>query len=168
MFKVGDMVFYPMHGAGYIEAIEEKEILGESNLYYVLNMPQKNVQISVPKKTAPNSGMRELVTLEILDSVLDGFFEGNTDPDLFLNQRYCASVNKTKIKSGDIFQICEVIRDLTRKSKKSKLGLEDKHMLDNACQIFISEVVHVKEINAEQAAMLLDQVLDNEKTASSL
>lgn len=171
MFEVGDLIFYPMHGAGFIEAIEEKEILGENSLYYVLNIPHKNVQIMIPIKTASTSGMRELVAREILENVLQSFYEGNTEQDIYNNQRYCLTVNKTKIKSGDIYQISEIIRDLTRKSKKLKLGAEDKNMLDNARQIFTSEMAQVKGINSEQAVHLLDEVIhsiDRIDTVASL
>jgi CarD family transcriptional regulator len=97
MFRVGDLIFYPMHGAGLIEAIEEKEILGERKLYYILNIPLKNVQIMIPVDKAEECGMRRVVTPEILEEVLNGFYNGNTDPDIFDNQRYCLSLNKTKI-----------------------------------------------------------------------
>lgn len=162
MFQVGDLIFYPMHGAGHIEAIEEKEILGHSKLYYILNIPHKNVQIMIPLDKAADSGMRRVVAPETMERVLDNLFMGSTDPDIYDNQRYCLTVNKTKIKSGDIYQITEIIRDLMRKSKRHKLGAEDKNMLDNARQILVSELVQVKAIDFQEAADLLDEVIERE------
>ncbi|HHV65322.1 MAG TPA: CarD family transcriptional regulator [Peptococcaceae bacterium] len=168
MFQVGDMIFYPMHGAGLIEAIEEKEILGERKLYYIFNIPSKNVQIMVPVDKASEYGMRRAVSPETLDEILAGFYSGNTDPDIYDNQRYCISVNKTKIKSGDIYQITEIIRDLVRKSKKNKLCIEDRNMLDSARQILISEVAQVKGIDEEEAGNLLDEVIEREEKIAGL
>jgi CarD family transcriptional regulator len=168
MFRVGDLIFYPMHGAGLIEAIEEKEILGECKLYYVLNIPLKNVQIMIPVDKAAEFGMRRVVTPEVLEDVLNGFYDGNTDPDIFENQRYCLSLNKTKIKSGDIYQVTEIIRDLMRKSKRSKLGTEDRNMLDSARQILVNEVAHVKGIDEQEAGHLLDEVIEREEKIANL
>lgn len=167
MFKVGDLIFYPLHGAGLIEAIEEKEILGESKLYYILNIPHKNVQIMIPKDKAADSGMRRVVTPETLEKVLGDFHLGKTEPDIYENQRYCLSVNRTKIRSGDIYQVTEIIRDLMRKSKRAKLGAEDRSMLDSARQILISEVVQVKGIDQQQAGDLLDKVIEQEENISN-
>lgn len=168
MFQVGDRIVYPLHGAGVIEAIEEKEILGENKIYYILNIPHKNVQIMIPKDKAGESGMRRIVDPETLESVLEDFYEGDTDPTIYENQRYCVSLNKSKIKSGDIHQGTEIIRDLMRKSKRAKLGVEDRNMLDNARKILISELVEVKGIEQQEAVELLDEVIESEQSVSSL
>lgn len=168
MFQIGDRIVYPLHGAGVIEAIEEKEILGESKIYYILDIPHKNVQIMIPKDKAGDSGMRKIVDPETLESVLEDFYEGNTDPTIFENQRYCVNLNKSKIKSGDIYQGTEIIRDLMRKSRRSKLGVEDRNMLDNARKILISELVEVKGIDQQEAVELLDEVIESEKSVSNL
>lgn len=168
MFQIGDAIFYPMHGAGVIEAIEEKEILGLSKLYYILNIPHKNVQIMIPIDKAEDSGLRPSVSEETMENVLESLFEGTTDPEFYENQRYCLTLNKTKIRSGDIYQVTEIIRDLMRKSKRSKLGTEDKNMLDNARQILVSELAQVKGIDHEEAFGILDEVLEKEEIVSSL
>lgn len=168
MFQVGDMIFYPMHGAGLIEAIEEKEILGDSKLYYILNIPHKNVQIMIPIDKAADSGMRRVVAPETMEKVLEGLFLGSTDPEIYENQRYCLTVNKTKIKSGDIYKVTEIIRDLMRKSKRHKLGAEDRNMLDNARQILVSELVQVKGVDHQEAVDLLDEVIEREEKILNL
>ncbi len=159
MFQVGDKILYPMHGAGTIEAIEEKEVLGEKSLYYLLNIPHLNTKIMIPIKKAENLGIREIVKPDIIENVLNLFYEGTTDPIIFENQRYCSDMNKKKIKTGDIYKGTEIIRDLMRKSQRNKLGAEDIKMLTNARQIFISELVQVKGIAQEQAVDLLDQIV---------
>jgi len=161
MFNIGEMVFYPLHGVGVIETIEEKEILGETKLYYVLNITHKNIRIMIPTDSLAASGMRDLIDSNELDEMLSKFYQHKTDPNIYNNQRYCTSVNKSKIKSGDVYQICEIIRDLTRKGKKTKLGNEDRAILEKAREVFISEIAQVKGIDLEQANDLLDCVINS-------
>lgn len=159
MFQIGDKVLYPMQGTGIIEAIEEKEVLGKSELYYLLNMSQVKMQIMIPLGKAETLGIRQIVNPDILDNVLTEFHLGNTDPIIYEDQRYCRDLNKSKIKTGDIYKGTEIIRDLVRKSHRNKLGAEDTTMLNNARRIFISEVMQVKGIAQEQADHLLDEIL---------
>lgn len=160
MFQVGDKVLYPMHGAGVIEAIEEKEVLGKNRPYYILNIPHIKMKIMIPIEKAEKLRVRQVVDLPILQNVLDAFYNGKTDPLSTDDQRYRREMNKTKIKSGDIYQGTEIIRDLMRKSKLKKLGSEDKAMLQTARQIFTSELIQVKGIGQEQAIELLDEVIN--------
>jgi CarD family transcriptional regulator len=158
MFNIGDKIFYPMHGAGVIEAIEEKEILGEKKLYYVMNIPLKNMQVMIPMGKTSNLGIREVVDSEIIENVFSVFHEEDADPVVNPIQRYRANTNK--MKSGDIYEGAQVIRDLTRIGKKKTLGAGDKMMLNQARQILISELVLVKGIEQEQAADLLNKVIN--------
>lgn len=159
MFQIGDKVLYPMQGVGIIETIEEKEVLGKKKLYYTLNMPQSNMQVMIPIERASALGIRQIVEPDILENVLTDFHLGNTDPIIYEDKRYCRDLNKSKIKTGDIYKGTEIIRDLMRKSQKNKLGSEDTNMLNNARRMFISEVMQVKGIAQEQADHLLDEVL---------
>ncbi|WP_368666302.1 CarD family transcriptional regulator [Ammoniphilus sp. CFH 90114] len=158
LFQIGDKVVYPMHGAGVIEAIEEKEILGERQLYYVLSMPLKNMQVMIPKAKTADLGLRQVVNSDILENVLKKINHGDLEPVSNPMQRH--RINMTKMKSGDIYEGAEVIRDLMFLEKSKKLATGDKVMLDNARQILISEVVLVKGIAEEQAELLLNQVIN--------
>ena len=159
MFQIGDKVLYPMQGVGVIEAIEEKEVLGENKLYYRLNMTEINMQIIIPVERAEALGIRQIVEPDILDNVFTDFHLGNTDPSIYEDRRYCRDLHKSKIKTGDIYQETEIIRDLTRKSQRNKLGAEDTTMLNNARRMFISEIMEVKGVDHEQADHLLNEVL---------
>jgi CarD family transcriptional regulator len=161
MFDIGDKILYPAHGTCFIEAVEEKEILGERKLCYILNIPQEKLHVMIPMDKAVNIGMREIVNPEILENVLRGFNLGITDPIIFENQRWCKDINKKKFKSGDIYKGAEIIRDLTRKSQIYKLDANDTNMLNNARQVFVSEIMEVKGIEKEQAVRLLDEVLNS-------
>lgn len=159
MFQLGDKIVYPMFGTCNIDAVEEKEILGEKKLYYIINIPKTGMQISIPKDHAIKLGVRLIVKPEILENVLNNFNLGDTDPVIFENKRFCKEINTKKMKTGDIYKGTEIIRDLTRKSKKNKLGTDDANMLDKAREIFISELMEVKCIGQEEATHLLDEVL---------
>ncbi|MGI1660264.1 MAG: CarD family transcriptional regulator [Desulfitobacterium sp.] len=159
MFQVGDKIVYPVFGTCIIDAVEEKEILGEKKLFYIVNITKTRMQISVPIDKATRLGIRLIVEPEVLESVLNGLNLGDTDPVIFENKRFCTTINTQKIKTGDIFKGTEVIRDLTRKGKRSKLGIDDSKMLINARQVFLSELMEVKSIEEEQAILLLDESL---------
>ncbi|VBB08434.1 Hypothetical protein LUCI_3706 [Lucifera butyrica] len=158
MFKIGDKIFYPMQGGGVISSIEEKEVFGEIQSYYVVDILHKNLQVMVPTNNTEKSKMRPIVDPKKLDDVLNSLHDGGTDILLNDNQRHKNNLNK--IKSGDISETAEVIRDLVRIRNKKKLGIADANMLDSARQILISEVVLVKEIPQEQAVDLVDQIIN--------
>lgn len=164
MFQVGDKVLYPMYGAGIIDSIVEKEVLGVKGRYYRLNIPHVHMEILIPIGKAEDLGIRQVVDCEVIDDVLRFFYQGDTDPVMFeSNNRFYRDINKKKIKSGDIYQESEIIRDLTRKSKLHKLGTEDNNMLHSAFQLVTSEIVQVKGIEIEKAAEMLQDVIDDAK-----
>jgi len=161
MFQVGDKVFYPMHGAGIIEVMEEKEFLGEKHLYFGLNMMLKELNIMVPVEKMSALGIRQVVKADILEHVLAVLHEGKPDLSINAAQRY--KVNTEKMKSGNIYEGAEVIRDLFLISKGKVLGTGDKIMLDQAQQLLISEIELVKSLDFVAASECLKQVLYKEE-----
>ncbi len=158
VFQAGDKIFYPSHGAGVVEAIEEKDFLGERHLYYVLHMLLRELQIMVPVEKVSALGIREVVDSAIIDKALTIVHEG--EPDLSINPAQRFRLNQEKMKSGDICESAEVIRDLSRISRNKVLGTGDKLMLDNAQQLFISELMLVKGLATQQASAILKQAID--------
>lgn len=156
MFKVGEKIFYPLHGAGLVVGIEEKEVLGEKESYYILDMTLRKLQVMIPIGKMANLEIREVVEPDILEDALAMFQqEKDTLTDIPYLQRQ--RVNIDKMKSGDIFEGVEVIQDLITLNSKKKLGAADKSMLDNAKQMLISELVVVKGIDIDEAAQLLHE-----------
>ncbi len=168
MFQVGDKILYPMYGAGVIDSIEEKEVLGVKGQYYLLKIPHVNMEIMIPLGKTKDLGIRQVVNEEVIEDVLHAFYQGDTDPIMFeSNNRYYRDINRKKIKSGDIYKAREIVRDLMRKSKRHKLGTEDNTMLNNARQILTSEIMQVKGIELEMAVDMLNQVVfDSEQLTS--
>ena len=130
MFKVGDKIVYPMHGAGTIESIEEKEILGEKQKYYIMKMPVGDIKVMVPTKNAELIGVRDVIGSDVAKNVLDVLSQGPTDMSSNWNKRY--RDNMEKMKSGDIYEVADVVRNLSFKQKEKGLSTGEKKMLVNA------------------------------------
>lgn len=155
MFQIGDKIFYPMHGGGIISAIEEKEVLGETRTYYVLNLLHKNMLVMIP--VDKSACLRQIVSRDKMDTLLSTFYDGETDLNIPINRR--PNRNLEKIKSGDIAQVAEVIRDLVRINNHKKLGALEKTMLSDVIQLLVSEVILVNQMSLEEASALVDQVI---------
>ena len=138
-----------------IEAIEEKEILGKKQRYYIIHMSLGNVQIMIPAAKIDDMGLRHIVDPDTMEDVLLLFNDDPSSASGSWNQRF--RMNLDKMKTGDIYKTTEVIRDLTQISKEKALGTGEKKLLDNAKQILISELVLVKGIEEEQATRLLNE-----------
>ncbi len=159
MFKVGDKILYPVHGAGIIEAIEEKEITGDKQLYYIINILHKGMKVMIPMEKTTHHGIRNVVEADVMEDVLTTFQLEDDDSSINHIQRHRVNINK--LKSGDIYEAAEVIRELVRISKKKNLGTEDRNTLNNAQQIFLSEMVLVKEIEQDEAVTLLNDAINH-------
>lgn len=156
MFKVGDRVVYPMHGAGVIQAIEEKEVLGEKRKYYVLRLAVGDMKVMIPMGNAQNIGLRQVIDNEKVVKVLDILKATKTNMSQNWNRRYRANLDK--IKGGDIYEIAEVVKNLSLREKEKGLSTGERKMLENARQILISELVLAKETNEEKIQEFLDEV----------
>ena len=141
MFKVGDKIVYPMHGAGTIEAIEQKEMLGDEKDYYIIRMPIGGMKLMVPTDKADDIGVREVSSKSISDEVFDVLKkpQDNYVHDVNWSKRY--NMNVEKIKSGDILEVAEVVRDLSHRHMERGLSIGEKKMLSTAKDILISEMV---------------------------
>ncbi|MGG0239907.1 CarD family transcriptional regulator [Bacillus rhizoplanae] len=154
LFQIGDKIVYPMHGAGVIEAIEEKEILGEKQKYYVIRIPISNMEVMIPMKKMIQLRIRLIADKLTLENVLLIFQYGESDDSLSWKQRY--TQNMEKMKTGEIQEGAEVVRDLIRRNKVRALNTSEKQMLDNAQKILISELSLIKGITENQAIDLLN------------
>ena len=154
MFKIGDKVVYPMHGAGVIEAIEEKEVLGERRQYYILRLPVGDMKVMIPISNGAGVGLRGVIDEEGVQRVLHILHEQSSTMSPNWNRRYRA--NLEKIKSGNIFEVAEVVRNLVKREREKGLSSGERKMLENARQILISELVLVTELEEDKAQSLLD------------
>ena len=139
MYKIGDSVVYPMHGAGIIEDIEVKEVLGKEQSYYVVRMPIGDMKVMVPMDNAAGVGMRDVIDKKEAEKVLKVFRTVETDVIQNWNKRF--RENMVKIKSGDIFEVAAVVKSLMLRDREKGLSTGERKMLSNAKQILISEIV---------------------------
>ncbi len=153
MFEVGDSIFYPLQGAGVIESIEEKEVQGEIQQYFIIRLLIKKMEVMIPISKMNNSRIRMVVDPHTLDTVLYNFHNGESDRSLSYKQRF--KLNTEKLKTGNIEEGSEVVRDLIRIEKEKSLNSSEKQMLGNASKILISELSLVKGITEIQAKELL-------------
>lgn len=157
MFAIGDKVVYPMHGAGIIENIEDQQVLGETRSYYILHIPYGNMQVMVPVENSEQVGVRPIVSADKVNAVYALLREESTEMDDNWNRRF--RENMEKLKSGDIFEVAEVVRNLIRVDRIKKLSTGEKKMLANAKQILISEIVLIKDLNEIETNALIDQIV---------
>ena len=153
MFNVGDKIVYPMHGAGTIDAIEEKDILGEKQAYYIIKMPGE-VKVMVPTAKAEEIGVRNIISKESAGKVFEILEENETEMSNNWNKRY--RDNMEKMKSGDIYEVADVVRNLAFKQKEKGLSTGEKKMLNNAKQILVSELVLAEHASQEEVETLID------------
>lgn len=164
MFKVGDKIVYPMHGAGTIESIEEREILGEKQKYYIMKMPVGDIKVMVPTKNAELIGVRDVINGDIAENVLNVLSAKPTDMSSNWNKRY--RDNQDKMKSGDICEVADVVRNLTFRQKDKGLATGEKKMLSNAKQILVSELVLAEAMTKEQVEGLIDAKIEEAYNSS--
>ena len=158
MFNIGDKIVYPMHGAGVIDAIEEKDILGEKQSYYILKMPGE-VKVMVPIDKAEQVGVRNIIDKTSADKVFSLLSQDETEMDKNWNKRY--RDNMDKLKSGDIYEIADVVRNLSFKQKEKGLSTGEKKMLVNAKQILVSELVLAEQSSKDEMEELVDNKINN-------
>ena len=139
MFNVGDKIVYPMHGAGVIESIEEREILGQKQNYYVMKMPVGDMKVMIPTLNVDGIGIREVIGSCDVAKVYEILQDQNVNVTSNWNKRY--RENMSKIKSGSIYEVADVVRILMIREREKGLSTGERKMLNSARQILISELV---------------------------
>lgn len=157
MFQIGDKVVYPMHGAGIIEAIEEREVLGETRSYYVMHLPVGNMKVYIPLDSVDHLGIRDVISPKDVHCVLEVLQAQCALAVQAWNRRYRA--NLEKIRGGNILEVAEVVRALAQRNKEKGLSTGEKKMYENACQILISELVLAENTGEQEVRQKLGSIL---------
>ncbi len=155
VFTIGDKIVYPMHGAGVIESIEEKEILGELRRYYVLRMPIGDMKVMIPINNVDCIGIRDIINKNDADKVFKSLEITCDEQTSNWNKRY--RENMTKIKSGNVFEVAEVVKSLVLRERQKGLSTGERKMLNSAKQILISELVLAKNMNPMDVEELINE-----------
>jgi CarD family transcriptional regulator len=157
-YLVGQKVMHPLHGIGTVETIEEKSILGKTNKFSVINFTTDRLKIMV--NLDQKSMIRGLISEDDVQKVFESFKKCTDESCIPARSSERFNLNMKKIKSSDIFQMAEVIRDLSELNKKKKLSRKEQTLLKQAKKIFCSEVSYVNNISPEEAEALVDQKVE--------
>jgi hypothetical protein len=155
-FKVGDTVVYPHHGAAVIEAIEQREIGGETLEYLVLQFHQSDLVVRVPAKNAELVGVRDVVDEAGLKTVFGYLRETDVEEAGNWSRRYKA--NQERLASGDVNKVAELVRDLWRRDQGKGLSPGEKSMLAKARQVLVGELALAEVKDEAKADDLLQQI----------
>lgn len=157
-FRVGDKVVYPHHGAAVIESTIERDVGGATRKYWVLRLSYGDLTLMVPTDGTEEVGLRGVVPkaeLENVFTVLRSKKQAPTPSNW--SRRFKSHVEK--LRSGDIYQVAEVVRNLSNRDKTKGLSAGEKRMLTRARQILVSELCFSANVKEEKAEAMLDDVL---------
>ena len=157
MYKVGDKVVYPHHGAGTIVKKESREVLGEKREYLTIKILHNEMTVNVPTDNADRVGLRKVIDEQMVSKVLKALTGNGTTMPKNWNRRF--KHNRDKMKTGDIFELAEVVRNLSLRDHEKGLSTGEKQMFVKAKKILASELMYAKDMDEEQAAEWLDGVL---------
>jgi len=156
-FRVGDKVVYPHHGAAIIKGLEEKEFQGEKKQYYVLRLAYGDLTLMVPTDNWEEVGIRDVIDSTELSKVFKVLKAKECRMPSNWSRRFKTHVEK--LRSGDIFQVAEVVRNLARREAEKGLSAGEKRMLTKARQILVSEITFSANVDEVEAEKMLDKVL---------
>lgn len=155
MYSVGDKVLYPTHGAGVIDSIEEKTLLGEKKSYYTMRMPVGDMKVMVPLESADAAGLRRVVSKSEAENVIKKLAADEPCENSSWNRRF--RENSEKIRSGNIYLVASVVRSLTIRERERGLSTGEKKMLSDSRQILISELVLSLDKTKEEVSEMIEK-----------
>lgn len=141
MFSIGDMVVHPMHGAGVIDNIVQERVAGATKEYYVFKMPMGGLILKIPTENSRMIGVRRVITPAESDALLSAIPAMTVEHNTNWNKRY--QENLTRLKSGDPYEVAQVVKGLMRRDETRGLSTGERKMLHSAKQIMISELALV-------------------------
>jgi CarD family transcriptional regulator len=158
-FELGDNVVYPHHGAGKVEGKEEMEMLGERREYLTIKILHNDMTVKVPTENAGLAGLRRVIDEETVKKVLDVLRDEVSEMPKNWNRRF--KHNRDKIKTGDIYELAEVVRNLSLRESEKGLSTGEKQMFTRAKKILASELMYALDKDEEEAEDYLDELLAN-------
>lgn len=157
MFQVGDKVVYPMHGAGVIEQIEEKEIFGKTQSYYIMHLPIGALNVMIPTDPEHDIGLRAIVSPQEAAGVLERLSALEIEENSNWNKRY--RDNMLRLKSGELQEVARVVKSLLLRDSARSLSTSERKMLVSAKQILVSELALALDRTADAVEQQIDALL---------
>ncbi len=156
-YKVGDKVVYPHHGAGKVLKKEKKEMLGETREYLTIKILHNDMTVMVPCENAGKAGLRRVIDEDTVKKVLAVLSDDVSEMPKNWNRRF--KHNRDKIKTGDIYELAEVVRNLAVREQDKGLSTGEKQMYTRAKKILASEMMYALEKSEDEAEAYLDDLL---------
>jgi len=157
LYKVGEKVVYPHHGAGTVVKKEMREVLGQKREYLTIKILHNDMTVNVPCDNVEKVGLRKVINEAMVDQVVKALTGNGTVMPKNWNRRF--KHNRDKMKTGDIFELAEVVRNLSLRDHEKGLSTGEKQMFVKAKKILVSELMYAKGMDEEEAAEWLDDVL---------
>ena len=154
MYKKGGKIVYPLYGAGVIEELEEKEVDGEIQIYYVLHISVVNLKIMISAAKADSLGVREIYGKEEMVSIITSVLDKPIQMSDNWNQRY--KENMERIKTGKLSEVALVFRNLLLRERERGLSTAEKKMMTTTKQIILSELILSHDIDKAAAEEILN------------
>ena len=156
--KIGDRVVYPMHGAGEITGVEENEVGGVKNSYFIFRLPMGDMKVMLPVDKVEEAGLREIISAEQVKDVVEVLQAETEQIQGSWNKRY--HTNLERLKTGDILEAASVARNLSRQNSKRKISSGERRLLELSRQILISELVYARGTSPEETTAWVDELID--------
>ena len=157
MFDVGDKVVYPHHGAGTVVKKEKREVLGQTREYLTIQILHNDMTVNVPVENAEQVGLRTVIDEDLVNTVVKALTAGESEMPKNWNRRF--KHNRDKMKTVDIFELAEVVKNLSLRDHEKGLSTGEKQMFVKAKKILASELMYAKAVDEEEAAEWLEGVL---------
>jgi len=165
-FELGDNVVYPHHGAGQVQAKEIKEVFGERREYLTIKILHNDMTVMVPTENAALAGLRRVIDEETVEKVLNVLRDDVSDMPKNWNRRF--KHNRDKIKTGDIYELAEVVRNLALRENEKGLSSGEKQMYTRAKKILASELMYALDKNETEAEEYLDGLLSRSPSGDAV
>jgi len=158
MFKIGDLAVYPAHGVGRIECVETKTIGGKKQDFYIMRILENDMKIMIPTHNAEAVGLRELIGQQDISRVYDILQTREVSVNgATWNRRYREYMEK--IKTGSIYELAEVLRDLTVLKGDKELSFGERKMLDTARTLLLKELSIVRSVSEDEVEREIREIL---------
>src|SRR5256884_748935 len=157
LYKVGDKVVYPHHGAGTVVKKEIREVLGEKREYLTIKILHNDMTVNVPSENAEKVGLRRVIGEKEVSVVLKALTGVSTEMPKNWNRRF--KHNRDKMKTGDILELAEVVRNLSLRDHEKGLSTGEKQMFVKAKKTLASELMYAKSMDEEECAEWLGDLL---------
>ena len=156
-FECGDNVVYPHHGAGKVLKKEVRKMFGEEREYLTIKILHNDMTVMVPCENAALAGLRRVIDEETVKKVLAVLEDDVSEMPKNWNRRF--KHNRDKIKTGDIYELAEVVRNLAIREHEKGLSTGEKQMFTRAKKILASELMYALDKDEDEAESYLDELL---------